>query len=207
MWNDVTDLFTADGVLEIGGVGSTTVPPISAARSNATARPVSHAGKLNDHPLFDTMIEIAPGGMEARVRGLDWGMLGDFSSGKAEWSVRVFHNRFVKQDGVWKIREMRLFPVLKTDYYQGWGKSRARRTEQVIPAFLPDPVTGKPVTYPDGAKVVAKDRLRPPLRATASAAPSGDTRCPHRRGQRKLAVSKAYDGAENITSRVHPLHR
>ena len=40
-------------------------------------------------------------------------MLGDFSSGKAEWSVSVFHNRFVKQDGVWKIREMRVFPLLQ----------------------------------------------------------------------------------------------
>jgi hypothetical protein len=36
----------------------------------------------------------------------------------------------VKEDGLWKIREMRVFPVLRSDYREGWGKSRldARRT-------------------------------------------------------------------------------
>ena len=217
MWDDVTDLFTSDGVLEIGGVGIYD-GPANIRRALERDGPAGlKRGQLNDHPLFDTMIEIAPGGMEARVRGLDLGMLGDFSSGRAQWSVSVFANRFVKQDGVWKIREMRVFPLFKTDYYQGWGKSRivdpapakefapnrpvpaADAGDNVIPAFLPNPVTGKPVTYPDGAKVVAKDRLLPPLPATASAAPSGSTDARIAEAERKLAMSKAYDGAVNIT--------
>ena len=218
MWDDVTDLFTSDGVLEIGGVGIYDGPAsIRRALERDGPAGLKH-GQLNDHPLFDTMIEIAPGGTEARVRGLDLGMLGDFTSARAQWSVSVFDNRFVKQDGVWKIREMRVFPLFKTDYYQGWGKSRivdpapakefapdrpvpaADAGNDPVPAFLPNPVTGKEVSYPSGAKVVAKDRLLPPLPARAPAAPSGNMDARIAEAERKLAVSKAYDGAMNITA-------
>jgi hypothetical protein len=217
MWDDVTDLFTADGVLEIGGIGLYDGPAnIRRALDRDGPAGLTH-GQLNDHPLFDTMIEIAPNGMEAHVRGLDLGILGDFASARAQWSVSVFSNRFVKQDGVWKIREMRVFPLLKTDYAQGWGKSRivdpapekafapnrplpaGDRGDNLVAAFLRHPVTGKQAAYPAGVKVVAADRLLPPAAASAKAAP-GDTAARIAEAQRKLAVSKAYDGAENITS-------
>jgi hypothetical protein len=217
MWDDVTDLFTSDGVLEIGGVGIYEGPAnIRRALERDGTAGLKH-GQLNDHPLFDTMIEIAPGGMEARIRGLDLGMLGDFGKGTAHWAVSVFVNRFVKQDGVWKVREMRVFPLLKTDYYQGWGKSRivdpapakefapnrpvpaADAGDNLIPAFLPHPVTGREVSYPSGAKVVAKDRLLPPLPA-AAAAPSATMDARIAEATRRLAVSTAYDGAMNVTA-------
>ena len=198
MWDDVTDLFTSDGVLELAGTGVYN-GPANIRRALERDGPAGLTdGQLNDHPLFDTMIEIAPDGLEARVRGLELGMLGDFKSATAHWSVSVFSNRFVKQDGVWKIREMRIFPVLKTDYTQGWGKSGVA-SERLAPVFLPHPVTGKQASYPAGVKVAAKDRLLPALRATARAA-SGSTEARLAEAERKLAVSKAYDGAENITS-------
>ena len=73
MWDDVTDLFTADGVLEIGGIGIYDGPAnIRRALERNGPAGLKH-GQLNDHPLFDTTIEIAPGGLEARVRGLELG--------------------------------------------------------------------------------------------------------------------------------------
>jgi len=198
MWDDVTDLFTSDGVLEIAGTGVYNGPANIRRALDRDGPAGLTDGQLNDHPLFDTMIDIAPDGMEARVRGLDFGMLGDFKSASAYWSVSVFSNRFVKQDGVWKIREMRIFPLLKTEYSQGWGKSGVAR-ERLAPVFLPHPVTGKQASYPAGVKVVAKDRLLPALHGTAKAA-SGSTDARLVEAERKLAVSKAYDGAENITS-------
>jgi len=71
--------------------------------------------------------------------------------------------------------------------------------DNVAPAFLPHPVTGKEVSYPSGVKAVAKERLLPPLPATASPAPSGTMDARIAEAERKLAVSKAYDGAMNIT--------
>jgi hypothetical protein len=218
MWDDVTDLFTADGVLEIGGVG---IYDGTASIRRALERdgPAGlRNGQLNDHPLLDTLIEIAAGGQEAHVRSLELGMLGDQEKGAGYWTVSVHDNRFVKQDGVWKIREMRVFPLLKTDYTQGWGKSRivdeqpakafaadravpaADAGDRVIPVFLRHPVTGKEVSYPQGAKVVARNALLKPLAAGKSAAPSGSVDARIAEAARKLAVSKGYDGATNMTA-------
>jgi hypothetical protein len=194
MWDDVTDLFTADGVFEIAGIGVYEGPANIRKALERDGPAGLKTGQLNDHPLFDTMIEIAPGGFEARVRGLDLGMLGDFTSSRAQWSVSVFSNRFVKQDGVWKIREMRVFPILRADYGQNWSAPADNR----IPEFLPHPVTRKAATYPAGSSVVARERLRPAL-AVAPSAPSGTMDARLAEAERKLAISTAYDGAVNIT--------
>jgi hypothetical protein len=218
MWDDVTDLFTSDGVLEIGGVGIYDGPAnIRRALERDGAAGIKD-GQLNDHPLFDTLIEIAPGGMEAHVRGQELGMVGDYSKGTAYWTVHVFDSRLLKQDGVWKIREMRRFPVLKTDYYQGWGKSQivdaapekafapnrplpaADAGDKVIPAFLRHPVTGKDASYPAGSRVAARDRLLKALPASRAPAPPRSTDARIAEAARKLAVSKAWDGAANMTA-------
>jgi hypothetical protein len=182
MWDDVTDLFTSDGVLEVGGGKYAGPANIRLAMERFGAAGLK-SGQLNDHPLFDTMIEVAPGAEEARVRSLELGMLGDQADGTAYWTVSVHHNRFVKQEGVWKIREMRIVPVLKTDYSQGWGKSQlADASARTVPPFLRHPVTGKKPVDVKGAKVAGNVEAR-----IAEAA-------------RKLAVSKAYDGALNMTA-------
>lgn len=218
MWDDVTDLFTADGVLEIGGIGIYDGPANIRRALERDGSAGLKEGQLNDHPLFDTLIEIAPGGQEAHVRGIELGMLGDYGTGTAYWTVRVYDNRLVKQDGVWKIREMRLFPVLKTDYYQGWGKSQladaaparefapnrpvpaADAGDKVIPAFLRHPVTGKEAAYPRGSKVAARSRLLAALPAAKSAQPAGTTDARIAEAARRLALSKAWDGAANMTA-------
>jgi hypothetical protein len=217
MWDDVTDLFTADGVLEIGGVGVYD-GPASIRRALERSGPAGlKNGQLNDHPLFDTMIEIAPGGQEALVRSLELGMVGDQETGAGHWTVSVHVNRFVGQGGVWRIREMRVFPVVKTDYYQGWGKSRIVDAapdkafapsrslpandagDNVIPAFLRHPVTGKDVAYPQGVKVAAGTALlKSPAASKVAASGSIDARIAE--ASRRLAVSKAYDGAMNMTA-------
>jgi len=174
MWDDVTDLFTSDGVLDIAGVG-TYEGAANIRRALERDGPAGlKQGQLNDHPMFDTLIEVTPGNAEARVRGLDLGMLGDFSAGRSQWSISVFTNRFVKQDGVWKIREMRVFPLVTTaGYSQPWTADTGR----TAPAFLTHPVTGQ----------------RPSASAPTTASSLAEL-------ERKLAVSTAYDGAVNITS-------
>ena len=81
-------------------------------------------GVLNDRLQFDTVTTLRRGRREARVRGIELGMLGEADKGEAHWEVSVFDNRFVKEDGIWKVREMRVFPLFRSDYSKGWGKSR-----------------------------------------------------------------------------------
>src|SRR5690606_33754704 len=102
---------------------------------------------------------------------------------------------FVKEDGLWKLREMRVFPLFRSDYRLGWGKSRlveqlsaalapdsplpqsdAGEQDRLIPAFVSlHPVTAAPVAAPPGMKVVAAEPLKGEI-ASVTVDRSGDDR-------------------------------
>jgi SnoaL-like domain len=89
MWDDVVDLFTDDAKAGV-------------RQEMAKLGPAGlRQGELNDHPLFDTIVQVLPGGREALSRGIDLGMIGDSDKGTARWELSVFRNRFVKEGGVW----------------------------------------------------------------------------------------------------------
>jgi len=124
MWDDVVDLFAEDGVVEIGGQGIWRGKPgVRRWLESIGPAGLSH-GELNDRVQSNVIVTIAPGGNEAFARGIELGMLGEADEEKGWWEVAVFHNRFVKEDGVWKFRELRRFVLMKTDIFLGWGKSR-----------------------------------------------------------------------------------
>jgi hypothetical protein len=129
--------------------------------------------------------------------------------------VATFRNRFVKEGGVWKIREMRRFVQMKTDIFQGWGRSRivepvpaganapdapvpaADRAPAglAMPAFVAaHPVTGKSVKAAGDVKLVATKDLTGTI---ARGRPASITVAEARR---RLARSAAYDGVENISA-------
>ena len=220
MWDDVTDLFTADGALEIASLGVYDGPrSIRRALERSGPAGLKH-GQLNELMQLDMAVAIEPGGMEARARGLEFGMLGEADKGTAFYTLAIFENRYVKQNGIWRIREMRMFPVLKTDYAQGWAKSQVAdpppakehapdrpapasdvMTPGAIPVFFaPNPATGRPVSLPPGARTVGHERLLPAPAAHKHAAPSGDLDARLKDAERRLAVSKAWDGAENMST-------
>src|SRR5262249_17515931 len=158
-----TDLFTADGVYEVGGVG---VYKGVAGERKAVERMgpagLTH-GVLNDRLQFDTVVSFASGRREAHVRGFELGLLGEADKGHAYWEFWVYDNGLVKEDGFWKVREMRVFPLFRSEYSKGWGKSRigdSGEQDRIIPAFVSvHPITGKPVVAPKGLKLVATKAL------------------------------------------------
>jgi hypothetical protein len=178
-------------------------------------------GVLNDRLEFDTVVTVAAGGHEAHARGIELGLLGEADKDEAFWEVNVFDNRFVNEGGIWKIREMRVFPMLRSDYHQGWGKNRfvatptppglapdrpvpvadAGGVDQVIPAFLSiNPGTGKPSTAPEGWHFVATAPLTGAIGA-ATQRPTSSVRITRLTDDaRRLARSTAYDGVENVST-------
>ncbi|MGZ3312520.1 MAG: nuclear transport factor 2 family protein [Caulobacteraceae bacterium] len=221
MWNDVTDLFAGDGVVEIGGVGVYAGKGgVRKAMERMGPAGLTH-GQLNDHLLFDDIAEILPGGREARMRGFELAMVGEADAGEAHWEVNVLAARFVKDGGVWKVREMRLFPLFRSDYHDGWGKSRLPEPkppaalapdrpmpaadrggqDEVIPAFhAPNPVTRLEVQAPPGKRFVAVADLTGVIAAAPSRPPAGAAEARLAEDARRLAVATAYDGAENLNS-------
>jgi len=214
MWDDVADLFAADGVVEVGGQGIWR-GPAGVRRwleGSMGAANLTH-GQLNDRVQNDVVVTIAPGGNEAFARGLELGMLGEADQEKGWWEVASFHTRFVKEGGVWKIRELRRFVQMKTDIFQGWGKNRmvlaapgganapdATAADKVDPALaMPafaatHPVTGKAIRPAGEAKQVATRPL------TGAIAPSKPAVVALEEVRRRLARSAAYDGAENVSA-------
>jgi hypothetical protein len=225
MWDDVTDLFTSDGALSIANVGVYDGPKsIRRALERSGPAGLKH-GQLNELMQLDMAVAIEPGGMEARARGLEFGMLGEADKGTAFYTLAIFENRYVKQNDIWRIREMRLFPLMKTDYAQGWAKSQVVdpppakeyapdrpvlssdvMSPGAIPVFFaPNPATGKRVRLPSGARTVGHERL---LGVRPLESPSGKGSDPShadldariKEAERRLAISKAWDGAENMAS-------
>jgi hypothetical protein len=215
MWEDVVDLFAANGVVEIGGQGVWQGKAGVRKWLESIGKANLSHGQLNDRIQNDVTITIAPGGNEAFARGLEFGMLGEADQEKGWWEVATFQNRFVKEDGMWKIREMRRFVVMKTDIFQGWGRNRivepaptganapdapvpagdAAGASLGVPAFIANhPVTGKPVKAAGQGKLVA---TKPLTAAIAKGTPKPVTLTEARR---RLSRSTAYDGATNISA-------
>ncbi len=161
MWDDAADLFAADARFEIAGVGGWRGPRgIRRALELDGPAPLS-MGQVNDRLQLHLVVTVLPGG-QARARGLQLGMITP-RLGEAWWELASFENRYVKgADGKWRIAELRVFPVVKSDYYQGWARNwlppagppraqypdtRARPgSAPAVPPFsYLHPVTGKPI--------------------------------------------------------------
>jgi len=223
MWDDASDLFSSDAVLEQGDIGIYSGVQ-SIRRSFERMGPAGlQFGQMNNHLIFNVLVSIASDGSEARTRAITFNMLGDYKSGTASLGVDVMQNRFVKgTDGLWRIREMRVFPIMATDYYLGWAKSRlitppvavaytpdraippgdkGTLTDGAIPDFVfENPATRKLVAYGQNAKIVGRGRLLP---AGAGKHPALDAPKDLLNGiadaERRLSLSVAYLAADNIS--------
>ncbi|WP_375201511.1 nuclear transport factor 2 family protein [Hyphococcus sp.] len=202
MWNDVVDLFAEDSAVEIGGVSVLKGRDgVRTAMERMGPAGLSH-GELNEHLLFDTIVRVAANGAEAESRGIELALLGDAGEGTAQWGLNVYRNRFVKEDGVWKFKELRIYPVMKADYATGWGEGGVLGlVSPELPAFVgPNPATGDPVSL-GGYEVVAGENLTGAIEPTNAAdekAPETDARLADL--HRRLLRSEAYDGAVNVSA-------
>lgn len=207
MWDDVGDLFEADGTLEIAGIGRWVGAASIRRGLERDGPPGLREGEVNDRVQVNMTVTMDPSGNAAYARGLEFGMLGQ-NGGDAFWTIATFENDYVRRDGKWRIARMRLYPQMRTDYYQGWAKSwlpepqpaSDRAPDQSLPplqdaqlpAFRsPHPTTGESVRYPAGWVPVA---------AAGPLAPAAALQPPSAELPRKLAMSVGYDAVENISS-------
>ena len=195
MWDDVEDLFADDSIIEINGSLYKGKSGVREAMELMGPEDLAH-GVFNDHPQFDTIVSVLPGGREAFTRGTELGMIGEADIGTAHWEFNIFHNRFVKEAGIWKIKELRITSIMKADYKEGWGKGGTTGTNKPqMPAMLKsNPATGKAVVAAGWTVVCEK-----PLTGDIAAAPASkavdidDVR-------RRYLRSLAWDCTENVSS-------
>ncbi|HTR01202.1 MAG TPA: nuclear transport factor 2 family protein, partial [Candidatus Acidoferrum sp.] len=190
LWDDVADLFTANGTLELdqrgvyqGGAH------IKAALAAFYGADKLQYGELFDHINLSTVVTVAPDGMTAGARTAVLDQLGK-NGEYARWEQGTLENSFVKEGGVWKLVAVHYYPRFITDYDLGWAADAkpapaasaapapdAKPTQRyaaypdnyVVALHYVNPVTGKAVQYPQGNKVkVAAVAAGKPKAATAS---------------------------------------
>ncbi len=197
-WDEVANLFAADGTMELGQQG-VYMGKVSIRRG------LNQFGTqgLSDHVYLQTLVTVAPDGRTAKARGVE------LIQTPGEMSEGVFENTFVKQGEAWKIQSVHFYPRMIVDAATGWAKS-AKPAPGPSAAYPPDrppssvyeiypkfsiapfhfdnPVTGKAPQYPAG---VSFARAAVPNAPSARNANLADA-------ERSAAAAEAYDAAEHV---------
>jgi acetyl esterase/lipase len=120
MWDEVADLFADEGTIEMGLRGVYVGKARVREFLNLLGPVGLKDGDLFDHVQLQPVVHVAPDGRSAKIRSRELNMTGVFES-HGEWSEGVYENTFVKDDGVWKIQDLRYFPTFISDYDKGWA--------------------------------------------------------------------------------------
>jgi hypothetical protein len=135
-WTDAAALFASDAEFEIQGRGMWRGPARILEYLRAVGPEGLQSGRLYDHMQLQPITSVAADGKSAQGR---WHLFAQLAQhGQfAEWETGVYENEYVKQDGIWKIRRLHLYPTMITPYEDGWGKTSLSRS-QFEPNLKPD---------------------------------------------------------------------
>jgi hypothetical protein len=221
-WDDVAELFAADGTIEMGQRGVYVGRERVRAFLNLLGPPRLENGVLDDHVQLQAVVTVAPDGRTAKARSRELAMTGVYQS-HGEWSEGVYENTFVKEGGVWKFKSLRFYPTFITDYDKGWAKDakpapKASETlppdrpptdvyeiypkAHVPPFDYPNPVTGDAPRYPAGAgrpsDAAVAAVLAPVPAPVQGAMPARDPAAELAEAERLVQRVKDYHEIENL---------
>ena len=85
-------------------------------------------GWLLDHPQLQMVIDVAPDRDTATVRGRSMMQAGSHETSQglqrpAWWEGGIYDNRYVREDGIWKISRLGYYPLWHGSFTDGWGKT------------------------------------------------------------------------------------
>lgn len=196
-WTKLSDLFTDDATLEIGGKGIFLGKKrVLQYMQTAFAPDGTREGNLANHMQFEPIADVAPGGKTGWIRSRA------FVMSLGGWGLPLYENEYRKgADGKWRISRL-TGPFTMYSSWDGWGKNALNNTwpdkfdpppdlppsvvyltypaYYIIPFHYPNPVTGKPF-IPEHAE------------AGAYAAPPGTPA-----QEASLRVGRTVDGTQPI---------
>jgi len=166
-WTQLSELFTDDATLEIGGKGlflgkKRVLEYMQTAFGPDGAKP----GVLANHMQFQTLPDIAPDGKTGWIRSRA------FVMSNGGWGLPLYENEYRKgADGKWRISRLS-GPFTMYTSWEGWGKNALNNTwpdkfdpapdlppstvyltypaYYIAPFHYPNPVTGKPFANDTG---------------------------------------------------------
>ena len=124
MQDDIADLFTEDGIVEILGRGVYYGQDRVREYMHNLGPVGPRDGFLFNHMHLQPVIHVADDGMSANVRSRLFVMFGILNS-NAQWGAGVYENELVKEDGIWKFKYLHAYQTFYTNYEDGWAKRAA----------------------------------------------------------------------------------
>lgn len=124
LWDQVVDLFADDSTVEIeaGGIYHGKAGADRLFRQKFGRGQIGLPdGRLFNHPQFQGIVDVDPGGTTARGR---WRTLAQVAwhGTRSFWNEGVYENEYVKEGGTWKFHKMRFWSTYFTPYEQGWAR-------------------------------------------------------------------------------------
>jgi len=145
-WGEAADLFADDGTIEVGvdGVykGKDRVRQYLVIQGGGIAGPGLKYGQLNMHMQLQPVVTVDENGHTAHGRWRDFSLLGEYHV-SAHWGDATMENTYIKEDGVWKIKTMRVYTNFIAPYKGGWAslqpvKSTSGWQSDVVAKLPPD---------------------------------------------------------------------
>lgn len=123
LWDHVVDLFAEGATLERGpsGVyrGKQRIREYLLSLSGGGEGPIE--GELYNHMQLQPIITLAEDGQSAEGRWRALILTGTHGEGSGgNWGEGIYENEYVKEDGVWKISALHLYPTFIAPYEGGW---------------------------------------------------------------------------------------
>jgi hypothetical protein len=120
LWDEASKLFSESATYEYGQQG-VYVGRRHVRQALGLQGPLHLAdGQLNDYPMLQPIIDVAPDNRTAKARWRSDVMLA--SQGRAQWGGGVYENEYVNEDGHWRISKLHYYVTFLADYDQGWTK-------------------------------------------------------------------------------------
>ncbi|MEP7243073.1 MAG: nuclear transport factor 2 family protein, partial [Gammaproteobacteria bacterium] len=125
-FGEAADLFVDDGTLQWGvdGVykGKARIRELLTRHGGGSMKdgPGLPFGRLNLRMQLQPVVTVAPDGNSAQARWREWGLLGEYKK-SAVWGDAVIEDRYVKENGVWKIAARQYYQNFEAPYQGGWA--------------------------------------------------------------------------------------
>jgi hypothetical protein len=124
-WDDVANLFSKTGTLEIARdgvyVGQERVRAYLYALGGGKVGLAE--GRLNEHFQLQAVVDVATDGQSAKGRWRAFIMSGQYGQ-SARWGEGTYENEYVKENGVWKIAKLHWYQTFMVPYQGGWAKNK-----------------------------------------------------------------------------------
>jgi len=142
MWEDLSQLFTDDARADYPAgvyIGKASIRE-HVWRNVGDGAIGLRDGRIYNHMVLQPVVDVAPDGKSAKGRWRVLAMIGRLGgpvnkpAGQANWAGGVYENTYVKEDGVWKIKDLRYYDDFSSGYEGGWAK-----VDPVKPGQSPPP--------------------------------------------------------------------